>query len=66
MPNIMFADTVYHCRTLMKFVEQFNSTADMLMEKLTESADGKTLVRLLDEFNKATLDAIALVDQFNV
>jgi hypothetical protein len=45
----------------MTFVNQFNSKADILMEKLRKYADGKTQVELLKEFNKATLDAIAQV-----
>jgi hypothetical protein len=45
----------------MTFVNQFNSKADILMEKLRKFADGKTQVELLKEFNKATLDAIAQV-----
>jgi hypothetical protein len=45
----------------MNFVGQFNSKADILMEKLSKSADGKTPVNLFNEINRATLDAIALV-----
>ena len=49
----------------MSFIEQFNATADSLMEKLTKLADGKILVLLFDEFNRATLDAIASVGEFS-
>lgn len=45
----------------MTFVNQFNTISDVLMEKLTKSADGKTTVNLFNEINQATLDAIALV-----
>jgi hypothetical protein len=45
----------------MTFVNQFNSKADILMEKFRKYSDGKTQVELLKEFNKATLDAIAQV-----
>ena len=45
----------------MTFVDQFNTTADNLMTKLRERADGKTVVNLSKEFNKAALDAIAQV-----
>lgn len=48
----------------MTFIDQFNSKADMLMEKLRLSADGKTPIRLFDEINHATLDAIAQVTLF--
>ena len=46
----------------MTFVNQFNSKADILMEKLRTKADGKTVVTLLEEFNRVALDAIAQVD----
>lgn len=45
----------------MSFVGQFNSISDILVEKLTKLADGKTPVNLFNEINQATLDAIALV-----
>ena len=45
----------------MNFVSQFNVKADILMDKLLRMADGKTLVNLFHEINRATLDAIALV-----
>ncbi len=46
---------------LMTFVGQFNQKADMLMDRLQTLADNKTLVHLFEEFNHATLDAIAQV-----
>lgn len=48
---------------LMTFVKQFNSLTDILMEKLRTKADGKTVVSLLNEMNRATLDAIASVNR---
>jgi len=45
----------------MTFVNQFNSKADILTEKLRTQADGKTVISLLDEFNRVALDAIAQV-----
>jgi len=45
----------------MNFVKEFNNKADILVEKLSKSANGKTLVNLFNEINRATLDAIALV-----
>ncbi len=44
---------------LMTFVGQFNTKAEMLMERLRSFADGKTAVGLASELNHATLDAIA-------
>ena len=46
----------------MTFVDQFNESADILIEKLSHKADGKTEVAMLDEFNRTTLDIIAKVD----
>lgn len=48
----------------MTFVKQFNSIANTLLEKLRQTADGKTIVPLFNEFNRATLDAIAMVSYF--
>lgn len=44
----------------MNFVVRFNSKADILMDKLTKPADGKTQIDLFAEMNHTTLDAIAL------
>ncbi len=44
---------------LITFISQFNSKADILMERLCTLADGKNVVTLLTEINHATLDAIA-------
>ena len=49
----------------MTFFDQFNSKADILTEKLRAKADGKTVITLLDEFNRVALDAIAQVFEFN-
>lgn len=48
----------------MNFVEQLNTKADVLIEKLSKMADGHTVVNLFNEINRATLDAIALVSGF--
>lgn len=45
----------------MNFVKDFNSIVDCLAERFRKLADGKTIVNLSDEFNNATLDAIAKV-----
>jgi len=47
---------------LMDFVVQFNSKADILMDKLSKLADENKQIDLFDEMNHATLDAIALVN----
>lgn len=46
----------------MDFVVQFNSKADILMDKLSKLADENKQIDLFDEMNHATLDAIALVN----
>lgn len=45
----------------MTFVKQFNSISDTVLDNLRQKADGKTLVSLFNECNRATLDAIAMV-----
>ena len=45
----------------MTFVSQFNYKADLLMDKLSRSADGKTIVHLFKEINHAALDIIASI-----
>jgi hypothetical protein len=45
----------------MTFVEQFNQKADQLMDRLRTMADGETSIRLFDEFNGATLDAVQIL-----
>jgi hypothetical protein len=42
----------------MTFVGQFNQKADNLMDRLRTMADGKTSIRLFDELNSVTLDAV--------
>ena len=46
----------------MTFATKFNTTADMLMEKLRSVADGKQMVDLLSEFQCTAVDAIAEVN----
>ena len=46
----------------MTFIDQFNHRVDSLCEKLRIKADGKTVIELLPEFNRLTLDAIAQVE----
>ena len=48
----------------MTFVSQFNTKADILMNRLRNLADGQTLIHLFKELNHATLDAIAQVKKY--
>ena len=50
----------------MNFVKDFNLIVDLLTERLRKLADGKTVVDVSDEFNNATLDAIAKVSYFTI
>lgn len=47
----------------MTFIDHFNQVTNVLTEKLRSKADGKTVVNLMNEMNRATLDAIGLVKQ---
>lgn len=49
----------------MTFMGLFNQITNLLTEKLRSMADGKTVVCLFNEVNRATLDAIALVNDFH-
>lgn len=51
----------FHRKYLMNLMESFNSVAEEFLEKLREKADGKTPVRMADEFAKVTLDIIGKV-----
>lgn len=44
-------------------MDHFNQIVNSLSEKLRARADGKTVVVLGEELNRATLDAIALVNK---
>ena len=46
----------------MTLMDHFNQITNTLTEKLRSMADGKTVVNLFNEVNRATLDAIALVN----
>nr|UOU03254.1 cytochrome P450 3049B2 [Brachionus rubens] len=46
-------------QVLNSFNEVFNHKSDILMDKLRNYADGKTIIKILDEFNNLTLDVIA-------
>ena len=40
---------------------EFNSTADILIERLRNMADGKTTILLYDEISRAAMDMISNV-----
>lgn len=40
----------------MNLMESFNSVGEEFLEELRKKADGKTSVRMADEFAKVTLD----------
>ena len=46
---------------LLTFTDHFNQIVNILSEKLRAKADNKTVVGLMNEINRATLDAISLV-----
>ncbi|XP_022088639.1 cholesterol 24-hydroxylase-like [Acanthaster planci] len=51
----------FHRKYLQGLMGQFNAGADLLIEKLSPKADGKTEVVMLDELDRTTLDIIAKV-----
>jgi cytochrome P450 len=75
IPNGLFADLdnnhwkhrrsmfnpSFHKQVLYGLMDEFNLKGDMLLEKIEKKADGKTIISMLDEFNRATLDVIATV-----
>lgn len=48
----------------MECLKNFNTKADILMEKLRLKADGTTQIDLLNEMSHVTLDVIASVSFF--
>ena len=51
----------FHRKYLMNLMESFNSVGEEFLEELRKKADGKTSVRMADEFAKVTLDIIGKV-----
>jgi hypothetical protein len=60
-PNKFDLQVSFLFSVLITFVGHFNQIVNTLSEKLRARADNKTVVNLLNELNRATLDAIALV-----
>ncbi|XP_038047419.1 cholesterol 24-hydroxylase-like isoform X3 [Patiria miniata] len=54
-------DPAFHRKYLKQSMTQFNSSSDLMIQRLQSKADGATQVTLLDELNKVTLDVIAKV-----
>ncbi|KAL9961375.1 hypothetical protein ACROYT_G030299 [Oculina patagonica] len=51
----------FHRKYLMNLMDSFNSVGDEFLEKLGQLADGRTPVRMADEFARVTLDIIGKV-----
>ena len=51
----------FHRKYLMNSMDAFNSICDDFLENLRKYADGKTPVRMMDEFERVTLDIIGKV-----
>ena len=51
----------FHRKYLKELLTQFNSSCDVFLARLTDLADGKTEVKMADEFNRITLDIIGRV-----
>ena len=45
----------------MQSMDVFNDSVELLINELSSVADGKTEVKMLDLFNRITLDAVAKV-----
>ncbi|XP_033640648.1 cholesterol 24-hydroxylase-like [Asterias rubens] len=60
-PKRLLLNPAFHKRYLVDLMHQFNASADLLIDKLSNKADGKKEVAMLDEFNRTTLDVIAKV-----
>ena len=43
-------------------MDQFNASADLFIDKLSEKADGTTLVCMADTLNRVALDVICKVN----
>ena len=57
----LWVNPAFHRGYLKDLVPQFNAAADALVARLMKLADGKTVINMADEFQKATLGAIAKV-----
>lgn len=51
----------FHRKYLMNLMDAFNAVCDDFLENLRRHADGKTPVRMVDEFARVTLDIIGKV-----
>lgn len=55
----------FHRKYLMNLMDSFNSVCDRFLKNLTRHADGKTPVKMADQFGRVTLDIIGKVG-FNI
>ncbi|XP_068759396.1 cholesterol 24-hydroxylase-like [Montipora capricornis] len=51
----------FHRRHLMNFMSAFNKSCDLFLDKLDEYADGKTVIDMVPEFSRVTMDVIGKV-----
>jgi len=56
----------FHRKYLMNLMDAFNSVGDGFLEKLSQLADGRTPVRMVDEFARVTLDIIGKVGKVSM
>ncbi len=56
---------IWYFRNLKDYMSIFNDAADLMIQKLSERADGKSNVRLLDFTEKVTLDVVCKVQPIN-
>lgn len=61
MLTYQYLHRVLSFRFLKGLMEQFNSSSDVLVGKLRESADGTRKVSMVEEFQRLTLDLIGKV-----
>jgi cholesterol 24(S)-hydroxylase len=54
----------FHRTYLMNLMKAFNESCDVFLKKMGKLADGKTKVRMTDEFARVTLDVIGKVKLF--
>ncbi|XP_078374662.1 cholesterol 24-hydroxylase-like [Oculina patagonica] len=57
----MILNPAFHRKCLKDLMSSFNSTANLLLEHLSTMADGKTEIRMFDQFSRAALDVICKV-----
>ncbi|XP_072032333.1 cholesterol 24-hydroxylase-like [Amphiura filiformis] len=51
----------FHRRFLKDFMDPFNASTELFLDKLSEKADGKTPISMVEHLNRVTLDVISKV-----